>query len=293
MAQAEYKISDILRLVREGLDYDPKKGPGVDAANKRNNDKAYKDAEKRAKEADAGVRGTKNANKPVTHTTDNFEDDMNKTTLDVELDYDPGDEYKNRVRAQAEGYNSELEKKSGEDRAADFEGAEKTYDRLRARHDKQAAVKQKAKESGLAARTFPSDTFKKQSVFAENEQPSKKTQKMKRLNFKHACFVNEEYMLSRVPDEYKVDGNKFIMRDANHDEYMVEWKVDKNTKAADPQVTKLLNEEKEKKSLDRIQELFGYRHDSGRTTVAERKNTGKDFRDMLDRARGLVTENRE
>ena len=44
----------------------------------------------------------------------------------------------------------------------------------------------------------------------------------KRLIFKKTTFVNESQMLSRIPEEYKVDGQKIYMKDCKGNEYIVE-----------------------------------------------------------------------
>ena len=76
MSMISYKVGDIRRLVREStLQYSPVKGPGVDADNKRNNEKSYKDAEKAAKDYDGGLQPEKKGALP-----DKI--DGNRTTLD-------------------------------------------------------------------------------------------------------------------------------------------------------------------------------------------------------------------
>lgn len=277
-----YKVSDIKKLVLEGLDYNPKKGTNVDSEDKKNNEKAYKDAEKQAKEIGAELKKTDKNNNPVKYTTDTFDQDDNKNTLDVDFDYNPGDNYKNRVKAQVKGFNSELEEDSDTERNADFEGAEEFYDVIKKKHGESAKRKEMAKASGLAARTYPSDTFKKQSVFGENKEQAPKN-KMKRINFKKTVFLQKEDVEKYIPEEYKKDGNKFIMRDAERTEYMVEWKAN-----AKPDVKLYINEEqKTKDEFARIHELFGYKRVDGKSTVSERAQSRYDFDKMLAEARKL------
>ena len=57
----------------------------------------------------------------------------------------------------------------------------------------------------------------------EKESLYKESKKISVLNFKNTTFLNESHMISRIPDEYKVEGKKFIMEDKNNTEYLVEW----------------------------------------------------------------------
>jgi hypothetical protein len=85
-------------------------------------------------------------------------------------------------------------------------------------------------------------------------------------------------MLSKVPDDFKVEGKKFIMRDKNENEYLVEW--GENPKS--------INKTKINEQNNRIQELFSYKSMSSNTTCKSRMNEEKQISDMLDKARLLM-----
>ena len=119
-------------------------------------------------------------------------------------------------------------------------------------------------------------------VFGENKEQAPKN-KMKRINFKKTVFLQKEDVEKYIPEEYKKDGNKFIMRDAERTEYMVEWKAN-----AKPDVKLYINEEqKTKDEFARIHELFGYKRVDGKSTVNEREHSRYDFDKMLAEARKL------
>ena len=108
---------------------------------------------------------------------------------------------------------------------------------------------------------------------------------MKRLTFKRTEFLGEQHMLSMVPDDFKTNGNKFIMKDGKGNSYMVEWKEgNKNS------VTKMLNEAKVNAEMDRIKNLFGYvsKEYFSNTTAKSRLNEENEFPNMINRARELM-----
>ena len=91
-------------------------------------------------------------------------------------------------------------------------------------------------------------------------------------------------MLSKVPDELKVEGKRFIMKDTADNEYLVEW-TDK-----EPNVTKKLNKTQVNEEMKRIKSLYGYKSKDYFTTTnsQSRMNENKEFSDMLNKARKLM-----
>ena len=61
--------------------------------------------------------------------------------------------------------------------------------------------------------------------------------KFTRIRFKNTSFVTENHMISRIPDEYKINGKKFIMEDKNSNEYLVEWYNDEPHNIWNPELT--------------------------------------------------------
>ena len=91
-------------------------------------------------------------------------------------------------------------------------------------------------------------------------------------------------MLSKVPDEFKVEGKTFIMKDSSNNEYLVEWTADK------PNVTKRLNKTVVNEEMNRIKALYNYKSKDyfNNTTPKSRVNENKEFSDVLGRARQLM-----
>ena len=91
-------------------------------------------------------------------------------------------------------------------------------------------------------------------------------------------------MLSKVPDELKVEGKRFIMKDTADNEYLVEW-TDK-----EPNVTKKINKTQVNEEMNRIKSLYGYKSKDYFTTTnsKSRMNENKEFSDMLNKARKLM-----
>ena len=116
----------------------------------------------------------------------------------------------------------------------------------------------------------------------DNDKTMYENKKIKRLTFK-TQFISEGHMLSKIPDELKVEGKRFIMRDTADNEYLVEW----NSK--EPVVTKKVNMTLVNEQKDRIKQLWGYKSaESLRTTPSFRIQEGNEFKDMVDKARKLM-----
>lgn len=108
--------------------------------------------------------------------------------------------------------------------------------------------------------------------------------KSKQLTFNKTVFLTEGHMLSKIPDEYKKDGSRFIMKDKKANEYLVEWNEGK------PQVTKKVNLNEVQLEKDRIKQLWEYKSSefNKKTTNTSRLNEDNGFADMLNRARQLM-----
>ena len=107
--------------------------------------------------------------------------------------------------------------------------------------------------------------------------------KIKMLSFKNTQFISEGHMMSRIPDEYKTEGNKFIMRDSADNQYLVEWHANEPNVTKKPNMT-LVNEEKE-----RMKQLWGYKSTEAKTSTSSfRVQEDKEFSDMVKKARKLM-----
>lgn len=262
MAIRKYNVSELRRIIAESAsEFKPVMGKNVEKDNKTNNEKAYKEMKNATEKYDGGARKeTKKLTCP---------NDDNKGMQDLEYT-NMGDDFKKRVQAQMKGYTSaDAEKKHKNDEFGNAEFNEITN--MKEKNKAMADGKQKAKEIGLTSREIDKKEFDKQSksVF-EN--------KVSTLKFKNTVFLTEQHMMQRVPDSFKVEGKKFIMKDKANNEYLIEW-------AEEPKVlcTSKVNEQ-----TKRIKELFAYKSNVKHTTTQTRLTEETKINDMLDKARFLM-----
>lgn len=266
MNERVYTIKDIRNLISESVnEFKSKIGDKVESSNKKENTKTYKDAKKRVKDFDGGG----NEDKKEHNLSDKI--DGNKTTLDYALDGNPGTDYKKKVKAQAEGYTSTLEKENGIEKIGDFNNG--AYQQFEKAGKEMAKNVEDAKKTGLTASKAPEGTFKKDSMYESN--------KISVLNFKNTTFMNESHMVSRIPDDYKVDGKRFKMKDASDNEFIVEW--------AEGEAKILFHENKRKlnEAMNKFHKLTDYKSKNQFTTSTSqsRMNESYSFNTILNKAR--------
>lgn len=249
-------------------------GAGVETENKKNNEKSYKDAEKRAKDYDGGL------NKEKTREIDRS-DDINRTTLDYTPTGKVDDKYKKRIKAQAKGYTSELEEKNGIEKNGDFDDDSKIYNSLKNNAKERNKAKSDLEHSGIVSSNLP----KKE----KNTMYESKTLSPKRLVFKKTTFINEKQVLSRIPEEYKVDGQKIYMKDSKGNEYIVECAKCNYNGRIETTIVNYNNQTILNEKINRMKELFEY--DSvkayGNSNANMRVNESKNFNDLMNHARQL------
>ena len=271
-------IGELRQFINEAStknEFKPKFGNGVEGKNKEINGKAIKDIEKAVKSYDGGL--SKKDNKP----SGGLNDEENLSMSDLEYD-SINQPFKDRVKAQMAGYTSVSDKKNHPN---EFEGNE-VFDKQGKNWD---AAKKHAKEvnndrvkmhmAGLTGRTQTKTDVENlhQNVFSESK-------KIKCLTFNKTEFLTEGHMLSKIPDEYKKDGSRFIMKDKKSNEYLVEWIDNK------PSVTKKVNLTEVQQEKDRIKHLWEYKSSdyNKNTTCSSRLSEDKGFEDMLNKARKLM-----
>ena len=268
-----YKVSDLKALIQESSnEFKAKLGPGVESGDKTNNGKAYKDAEKRAKDYDGGLADSVK----VAKYDKTKQGDHNRTTLDYEVD-NIDQKYKDRIEAQALGYTSVAEKENGIEKQGDYEGNKDIFDSIKKDSDDWKDEREMVKRSGLTARTTPEDTFKHDSLY---EGKSVKT-----AYFKKTTFLTEGHMMSRIPDEFKVEENIFRMKDKTGNEYLLEWKDGK------AEIIGHRNKQGMNESIDRMKALFNYKasdYYKNTTTSSRLMEENQAFTDTLDKARKII-----
>lgn len=277
MNQIGYRVGDLKRIIQESTqEFDAKLGPNVKSDNKKNNDKSYKDAQKAAHDYDGGLTDDNKKNLPHAKM------DANRTTLDYNPRTEVTKEYKEKVKAQAQGYTSTLEKDNGIAKAAEFDNDGKIMKTFTDSSDDLNKAKKALQDSGIQGHNLK-DLNKDKNTLYENMKPV-----AKRLKFKHTKFLNESQMLSRIPDEYKRDGQRIYMQDAYDNEYIVECSKSEKTGFIETNVVSYKNDTVLNEQVNRIQELFDYKSsaDFAPRSNSERINENKDFQDIMDLARG-------
>ena len=272
-----YTLSEFCRVLKESQEFKARKGENVESEDKKNNEKAVNDILKQGKKFDGGLSNEKKKENPRDIT------DYNKTTLDNDFAYEPSKEYKDRVKAQVHGFPSvENEKNSKikeENDSLDFEGNEDFYEQNAEKRKEVADARQTDKHAGLKSHNLPKETFKDNTLYTNESR------KMKRLNFSKTVFLNEAEMIKKIPDDMKIDGNKFYMKDAVGNEYLVECVKDKvindiiHTKVVDYR-----NQEKIDEAFKRMKELYGYKSSTGV------QNSGKFENEMVGK---MISESKE
>ena len=272
-----YTLSEFCRVLKESQEFKARKGENVEKEDKKNNEKAVNDILKQGKKFDGGLSDEKKKENPRDIT------DYNKTTLDNDFAYEPSKEYKDRVKAQVHGFPSVANEKNSkikeENDSLDFEGNEDFYEQNAEKRKEVADARQTDKHAGLKSHNLPKETFKDNTLYTNESK------KMKRLNFSKTVFLNESEMMKKIPDDMKIDGNKFYMKDAVGNEYLVECVKDKaiqdliHTKVIDYK-----NKEKINETFKRMKELYGYKSSTGI------QNSGKFENGMVGK---MISESKE
>jgi hypothetical protein len=272
MEQRTFLVKDLKRMISESAsEFKPVIGPHVTSDNKKNSEKAYKEAEKQAKDFDGGLKDPKKGKLAD-------KEDANRTTLDYNPRTEPDKNFKEKVKAQAKGYTSTMEEKNKIEKAAEFDEDGKIFNQLTKSSDDLNKQKEDLAHSGLVSQNLPKQ---------EKNTMYETTLKPKRLVFKHTRFVNESYMLSRIPEEYKKDGQIIHMKDMNGNEYIVECQAS-STGYIETNIKGYSNKELMNEQIKRISELMGYKTGDNLTESVKynRADNDKNFENMFDIIRG-------
>ena len=271
----KYNVGDLRRVIREAAEskneFEPVFGKNVPKDNKKINDKAYQDIKKETEAYDGGLGAERKKGTSVTPANNRGMSD---------LDYDSiSKPFKDKVKAQIKGYPSAENEKLHKNEPfgnAYYDSNDLSKDI--ADHAKEAKKeKDKSKTDGLVSSKYKKET-------EENSDTMFESKKISKIQFKHTQFLSEGHMLSKVPDEFKVEGKRFIMKDTADNEYLVEWT------AKQPNVTKKLNKTQVNEEMKRIKALYDYKSKDYFTSTnsQSRMNENKEFSDMINKARELM-----
>lgn len=249
-----------------------------DKETKQINDKAYSDIKKETEKYDGGLTSSKKDADGIGKGIGN-NDNLGMSDLRYDNISKP---FIDRTKSQMKGYVS----KDAEDKHKDDAFGNATFDKegdfYKSAKEHAEDAKQgrdTAAEIGLTARELKKTDIEKQ----DKTMFEGKNNKIKMLSFKNTRFISEGHMMTKIPDEYKKDGSKFIMRDSAKNEYLVEWT------SSEPKVTKKLNLDMVNEEKQRIKELWGYKsQEAHKSTSSFRLQEDKGFSDMVNKARKLM-----
>ena len=270
MSERIYTINDLKTLISESAsELKAKIGDGVENQNKKENSKTYSNTKKKIKDFDGG------GSEMVEEQELPEKEDGNKTTLDYATEEPCDKNFIDKVKAQAEGYTSTMEKNNGIEKCGEF--SDKTYNQFKKNGEEMAKNKVIAKKSGLTARELPDSVFEKGSLYKESK-------KISVLNFKNTTFINESQMIARIPDDYKIEGKRFKVKDSDENEFIVEW-VEGEANILSYENKKKLNE-----SIEKFQKLSGYnsKKQFKNTTSQTRLHENSEFGKILDKVRTIT-----
>lgn len=271
-------VKALKNLISESSnEFKAKIGPNVESEDKKNNGKAYSDAKKRAKDYDGGL------SKEVGEEKAKFEkNDGNKTLLDYTPE-NASDDYKKRVHAQMKGYTSVAEMENDIEKCGDFFDNEQIYQGIKQSGKELHDNEEDFKASGLQANKMPRKTFVKGEMYESKEGVDmrnmintlkeasyipkpilKENAKLKTVYFKKTTFLNEEHMTSRIPDEFKNEGEQFKMKDKNGTEYIVEWNHGK------AEILSYENKQKINETMEKFHHITNYKSNMTRTSTTNK-----------------------
>lgn len=262
-------VGELRRVISEASEFKPVMF-GHDES-KRINNKSYSDIEKETNKYDGGLSRQGKKLGGGINSTDN------KGMHDLAYD-NISKPFKDRVRSQMKGYvskDAEDRHKNDEFGNATFDKDENVYNAAKEHAKKVKQGKDTAAEIGLTGRELSkSDIEKNTSTIGESK-------KIKMLSFKNTKFISEGHMRTMIPDDFKKNGNKFIMRDSADNQYLVEWHKE-------PIITKKLNMTLVNEEKNRIKELWGYKSpESKKSSPSFRIQEGNEFANMVNKARKL------
>lgn len=266
MQNRRYSVGEMRHIIQESAkEFKPVMGSNVEKDNKTINDKAYQDSKARTAKYDGGA---KNEKKNILYPQSD-----NKGMQDLKYT-NMSKEFSDKVKSQIKGYTSADNEKKHKDEPL---GNAKIND-IKGMDDRAKAFKKGkdvASEIGLTSRELDKKDIEELTKTIYNE-----SKKVSRLNFKNTIFISENHMMTKIPDDYKVEGKKFIMKDKENKEYIVEWHTEKSPIVINR--TKVINEH------NRIQQLFHYKSGESKTTAQSRLNEDVQVNEMLNRVKQLM-----
>tara|TARA_R110000868_G_scaffold176916_3_gene414961 strand:+ start:38486 stop:39541 length:1056 start_codon:yes stop_codon:yes gene_type:complete len=284
----------------------------VQSASKKENDKAYKDVEKKMKTYEKET--TKGATDSIEEPKYQYEGSEQETHDEIEImngqemlryDNNPSKRFKERATMAIEGnalmgnspdYANVVQKGQGGDpdfgknlikiikaSTAKRDAATPALDQFGDDiEEKNVGIK------GTKSATKPAINGK--SVAVESKQETKKsimeTNKMKRLRFK-TKFDGIKTALNLIPESYKVDNKVFEITDGNEN-YRVRWEGNLNEGQAI--VLRASDKTLVEADMKHMAHLMGFKSDLGMPTSTQRLSENTTFLDILTKSKALFSE---
>lgn len=256
-----YSGRDVKRLLNESI---PSYKPRIDGNASSENEKINKKANKESI-ANTKIDVKDEGFKPVIDREQQSTDiGNNKNMLDLQFDNDPGKDYLDRVEKLVTGEDSTYGNNTEDEDA--IAGNKAFYDAAKKASNNFTGIKNELENSGIVGKSIP--VPQKATPFSKPGKPQTKNafpifkeedNRYKKLHFKNTQFLNEKHMLSLIPEDYKINENKFVMKDKNEDEYLIEWKVETSSNISEPIIVKHENKKKIQEEFERMRALYGYK----------------------------------
>lgn len=278
LEERRYTLNELSAILREEKEHNEFNPVMFNKDNKKNNKEAV---ETMIKDTEKPYEGK--VSKKEERASDNIDKDINKTTLDARFSVKPGKDWVEKVEAQAEGYDSVLQKENhkGEESEDEKETRKSGKDFYEKRKDISKEMTEKGEDvvtAGLKTKEIADkqpEVYKTKTAFGEGKVS-------KRLRFKNTVFLSEERIRTLIPEEYKKNGNKFYMTDATDTDYLVECKQDEVFGYVTIGIRKCEKESEINEELDRMKKLAAY--DSRDYNKPNRKDT---LRSDISKVKGL------
>ncbi len=271
-----YTVKQLLQLNEESTknEFNPKFGNGV-KRNSNDNDKAVKEILKNAESLNKGVENKKIKRKPEIE----FED-YNKTPMDANFEYEPPKQWKERVEKLAtDGTESDKADYYSTDTNKEF------YKNRNKKYNERSEREENERKKGIVGNNNTQNKAKDYTNVSgyvnENAKP------LKRLKFKNTIFLSEAQVLAKVPEDYRVDENKFYIQDKTGTDYLVECK-------ADPfgyvhmEITNKLNKKIINEELDKMRKLADYNYKDDNVKIDKSQISGMS--ESINNLRQLLNE---
>jgi len=283
---------------------------------KKQNDKAYKDIEKKMGEYEKEItKDGEDAIEPVMDIyadsdQDTYHNDMEILNGQEMLNYEgtPSKMFAERARKSLEGAaemgnSPEWANVVAKGQGGDPEFGKKLVDRIKdskkKRDDATPALDQFGDDieeknvgvNGTKSATKTKVASKKTAVGeskTENKKTIMETKKIKRLNFKQTIGGLEK-ALAIIPESYKVDNKVFEMTDGNEN-YRFRWEGDTEGSAV---TLKAYDDTLVESDKARMETLMGFKSDLGIPTSAQRLSENDMFLTMLSKSKEVMTEEKE